>query len=89
MHYTKLYETGRDERDQERDHRDAAPLRGESDSFAMEKRFVRKDGEVVHARVEVRCVRRADGSPDYLLAMLDDITEQKASAARIESYNFV
>ncbi len=59
-------------------------LRGESDSFAMEKRFVRKDGEVVHARVEVRCVRRADGSPDYLLAMLDDITEQKASAARIE-----
>ena len=59
-------------------------LRGESDGFAMEKRFVRKDGEVVHARVEVRCVRRADGSPDYLLAMLDDITEQKAAAARIE-----
>ncbi len=59
-------------------------LRGESDSFAIDKRFVRKDGEVVHARVEVRCIRRADGSPDYLLAMLEDITGRKAAEARIE-----
>ncbi len=59
-------------------------LRGEVDSFAMDKRFVRKDGAVVHARVEVRCVRRGDGAPDYLLAMLEDITERKAAEARIE-----
>lgn len=77
--------------------RDAAARRlrqltaGESDGYLVEKRLVRKDGTPVHARVDVRCVRRSEGSPEYLLAAVQDITKQRAAersaratAARLE-----
>ena len=57
-------------------------MRGESEGFKLDKRFIRKDGSTVYASVDVRCVRRADGSPEYLLAMFQDITERKAAEAR-------
>ena len=56
--------------------------RGESDGFKLDKRFIRKDGSTVYASVDVRCVRGADGTPEYILAMLQDITERKAAEAR-------
>ncbi len=57
-------------------------MRGESDGFTLDKRFIRKDGSIVYASVDVRCVRRADGLPEYILAMFQDITERKAAEAR-------
>ncbi len=54
-------------------------LRGEIDSYALEKRYVRKDGHIVHASIAVRCIRKADGSPDYFLCVLQDQT------ARVEA----
>ena len=57
-------------------------MRGESDGFKLDKRFVRKDGSTVYASVDVRCVRRVDGSPEYILAMFQDITERKAAEAK-------
>ena len=57
--------------------------RGEADGFTLDKRFVRKDGSTVHANIEVRCVRRPDGSPEYLLSMIQDITERKVAEERI------
>ena len=58
--------------------------RGESDGFRLDKRFIRKDGTVVYANVDVRCVRREDGAPEYILAMFQDITARKADEARIQ-----
>ena len=58
-------------------------MRGESDGFTLDKRFIHKDGSTVHANIVVRCVRRADGSPEYLLTMFYDIAERKAAEARI------
>ena len=52
-------------------------LAGEIDSYAMDKRFLHKDGHVVYTRLAVSHVRRADGSIDYVLAMVEDITERK------------
>ena len=52
-------------------------LAGESDGYSMDKRFIRKDGVVIHATVSVSCVRRADRSVDYFIALLQDITERK------------
>jgi PAS domain S-box-containing protein len=43
----------------------------------MDKRFIRKDGGVIHATISVSCVRRADRSVDYLIALLEDVTERK------------
>lgn len=60
--------------------------RGEIDSFAVEKRFIRKDGTTIYASVDVRCVRKADGSPDYLISAIQDISKRKAAEAELERY---
>lgn len=58
-------------------------LRGESSGYVMEKRYFHKDGHVIHAAVDTQCVRKTDGSVDYLLCIAHDITRQKADEARI------
>jgi PAS domain S-box-containing protein len=52
-------------------------LSGEVDSISQEKRFVRKDGEIVRTKRSIRCVRRTDRSVDCVLAVLEDIRERK------------
>lgn len=52
-------------------------LDGTTDSYRLEKQFVRKDGGTVHAILSVRAVRKEDGSVDYLLSQFQDITERR------------
>ncbi len=52
-------------------------MAGEIDSYSLDKRWVRKDGRVIHTTISVRCLRRTDGSVDYFMALLQDITERK------------
>ena len=52
-------------------------LAGESDGYSLDKRFIRKDGRIVQTTIAVKCVRRPDGSIDYLIGLLQDITERK------------
>lgn len=49
--------------------------RGEIDGFRCEKRFVRQDGSSFIGRLDVRCVRKADGSPDHIVTTVEDVTE--------------
>src|SRR5258708_76235 len=44
---------------------------------ATDKRFLHKDGTIVWARGTVSCVRKSDGSIDYLVAVVEDITARK------------
>jgi len=55
----------------------AAVTRGDHDGYSMEKRFVRRDGTVVHADLSVRCVRSDDGSIDHFVAVAVDTTQSK------------
>jgi PAS domain S-box-containing protein len=50
---------------------------GKIDSFGMDKRHLRKDGTIVWARLTVSCVRRRDGSIDYFVAVIEDISARK------------
>lgn len=52
-------------------------LAGEISSYAMDKRFIHKDGHLVDTRLAVSHVRKPDGSPDYVVAMVEDISERK------------
>lgn len=52
-------------------------LTGEIRSYAMDKRFIHKDGHVVHTRLAVNLASKPDGRPDYVLAMVEDISERK------------
>ncbi len=52
---------------------------GEINGYSLEKRFMRKDGQVVHTNVSVRGVRNADGTLDHFVALVEDITARKES----------
>lgn len=52
-------------------------MKGESEGYALNKRFIRKDQSVVITNMNVKCVRRNDGTVDYFVAMIRDITEQE------------
>jgi PAS domain S-box-containing protein len=51
-------------------------LSGESEGYDLDKRFIRKDGKVVDCELAVRCVRRQNGSVDFILATVQDISER-------------
>ena len=50
---------------------------GEVDEFAIEKRYVRRDGDIVWVAAAVRIVREPGGAFDRFVAVLEDITERK------------
>lgn len=52
-------------------------LAGETDGYSLEKRCIRKDGRVIHVAVSLKAVRKADGSLDYLVSFIEDITARK------------
>jgi PAS domain S-box-containing protein len=52
-------------------------LRGETEGYIMDKRFIHRDGRVVHASISARCVREDDGSVEQLVLIVQDITERK------------
>lgn len=52
-------------------------MAGEIDGYTLDKRFIRKDGQVIDTIISVKCLHRADGAVDYFVALLQDITERK------------
>ena len=50
---------------------------GRRDRYQLEKRFLRKNGEVVWARLNVSLVRGPGGEPQFAIKMVEDITERK------------
>ena len=51
--------------------------RGESASYTIEKRFIRKDGTLVWAHVTVSLQAEAVGKPTYCIKIIQDITDRK------------
>jgi PAS domain S-box-containing protein len=58
---------------------------GETDGYSLDKRFIRKDGEIIHASISVGCIRKTDGSIDHFVALVQDITERKVADEKIKS----
>ena len=52
-------------------------MAGEVDGYTMDKRWIRKDGRIIDTTISVKCVRHRDGSVDYFVALLQDVTERK------------
>lgn len=50
-----------------------------SGAASREKRYVRKDGSVIWAAISVALIRRPDGSPDYFVAMIQDVSGRRAA----------
>lgn len=59
-------------------------LSGEIDSYAMDKRFMHKRGHVVYTRLAVSHVRKPDGSVDYVIAMVEDVSDRHHAVQALE-----
>lgn len=51
-------------------------LKGEIDNYQREMRIVNKNGSIVNAHLTVSCYRKPDGTVDFIVSYLQDITER-------------
>ena len=58
---------------------------GQRQRYQIERRYIRKDGEVVWGRLTVTLARQAGGNPIYRIAMLEDITEQRRAQEELNA----
>ena len=57
-------------------------LAGERDYYQMEKYFFRKNTPILWARLTTSLVREADNTPQFIIQMIEDITERKRAQAK-------
>jgi PAS domain S-box-containing protein len=50
---------------------------GEIDHFTLNKRYLKKDGSIVHATIHTRAFRKDDGTVDHIVTLIEDITARK------------
>jgi PAS domain-containing protein len=50
---------------------------GKIDSCDIAKRYLRKDGSIVWARLTIGCVRKSDGAIDYFVSVVEDISARR------------
>ncbi len=58
-------------------------MRGDRPGYQIEKRYIRKDGTIVWARVSVSAAHLTAGRPDFAIGMAEDITERHNLEAQI------
>ena len=56
---------------------------GELPRYQMEKRYIRRDGSLLHGRLTVSLVHQ-DQTPAYVLALVEDLSEEKRAMAALE-----
>ncbi len=62
-------------------------VNGEIDNYSLEKRFIRKDGSLIHVDMAVHYLRHPDHTNDYLMSLFLDITERKQAEEKIRQMN--
>jgi len=60
-----------------------ALLAGERETYEVDRRYVRRDGEIVWGHVTVSVVRGASDEPQYVVEMIVDITDRKRMEAQL------
>ena len=60
-------------------------LAGEIDNYSLEKRFIRKDGSVIYARIYISCKNNQYGAVEYNIGLLEDITERKKAEEALKN----
>ena len=52
-------------------------IQGKRESYQIEKRYLRKTGGIVHARLTVSAVRSPTGTAEFAIGMVEDITDRR------------
>ncbi len=62
-------------------------LAGESEGYVMDKRFIRKNGSIIHTIISAQCFRNPDGSVNYFVTMVQDISDRKQAELQLHLTN--
>ena len=52
-------------------------LEGTIHTYQIEKRYIRKDGEIIWINLSVSLARKSNGSPSHFISQIENITERK------------
>jgi PAS domain S-box-containing protein len=58
-------------------------ITGKRETMTVERRYQRKNGEIFWGRVTYSLVRGPDHQPQYLIGLIEDITDQKLAAEKL------
>ncbi|ASP39638.1 hypothetical protein CHH28_13570 [Bacterioplanes sanyensis] len=59
-------------------------IEGDGNSYCIEKRYMRGDGQVIWAQLTVNLVRDERGKPDYFISNVIDVSQRKWAAQLLE-----
>ena len=62
----------------------AAMIEGKRDADEYENRFIRRDGRIVTCNGRFQLLRDAEGQPQYLVALTEDVTERKRAQEALQ-----
>ncbi len=62
----------------------AQTLTGERESYALEKRFVNKQGQLIWGSLSVSLVRNSQGQPLYFVSQTQDINDRKLAEQQLQ-----
>ena len=62
-------------------------LHQDIDHYTTHKRLIHKDGYYIETTMDIRCIPKAGGTIDYILATIDDITERKQAESHLKRQN--
>jgi PAS domain S-box-containing protein len=60
-------------------------LSGKTDGYISDKRWFKKDGEIVYTRVSLRCIRGLDGSIDRIIEVVLDVSDRYRYEAQLKA----
>ncbi|GJL62673.1 MAG: hypothetical protein NPIRA04_13270 [Nitrospirales bacterium] len=60
-------------------------LSGSIESYSFEKRFIHKRGHIVHTNLYVNSVYSSEGTVEYIMSMLEDITKRKEAEEALKA----
>lgn len=61
-------------------------MNGRIDTYSMEKRYIKKNGEIVWVHLTVSLVRNEAGEPQWFVSVIKDITESKQAEEALQLY---
>lgn len=62
-------------------------LSGEIERYSLDKRFIRKNGDIIYTHLTVACQRKPDNSIEYFIASLVDITDRRKAEDALKKLN--
>jgi len=62
-------------------------LDGKIPTYSMEKRYIRKDGEIVWINLTVSLIRKPTGEPNFFISFIEDISVRKATVEALTEIN--